>query len=82
MEGIFYIDPRRKFLSMDNDNKKSGSGKVQTPPNNAPTYQSTNPIFFSKAEVAKKLGVTKQAIEKWRKQSRFTEDHIDIHGVY
>ena len=63
---------------IDNDTKKSDEGKVQTLPTNAPT----NRIFLSTAEVAKKLGVTKQAVEKWRKQGRFIEDHIDIHGVY
>ena len=59
---------------MDNDNKKSSGDSVQKPP--------TNPIFLTTAEVATRLGVTKQAVEKWRKQGRFTEDHIDIHGVY
>lgn len=59
---------------IDNDNKKSTKGKVQTPP--------TNAVFLSTAEVAKNLGFTKQAVEKWRKQGRFTEDHIDRNGVY
>ena len=69
---------------MDNDNKKSAGGKVQTPPTNANQRQPTNanPVFLTTAEVATRLGVTKQAVEKWRKQGRFTEDHIDIHGVY
>lgn len=87
---------------MDNDNKKSAGGKVQTPQTEQkltansvaePSFPSVCTSFpapkgyrglnyFTTKEVSKIIGVTKQAVEKWRKLGWFNADLVTHDGVY
>ena len=77
---------------MDNDNKKSAdvqrdeSGVTVTPsvtPTSVtPTDEQNKTGYVKTEQVAKSIGVTKQAVIKWRKRGWFNADHIDNNGVY
>ena len=83
---------------MDNDTKKTVDGKVQTPQTDrkltanslAQTdHQSTGKSvgtdlagYVKTDQVAKIIGVTKPAVEKWRKLGWFRADLVDHNGVY
>ena len=82
---------QKEFLSI-NDNKSSKDFQPPTdhqpgtnsPPNEIPTPDKVSPDknYFSTMTVAKIIGVTKQAVEKWRKKGWFNPDMIDHKGVY
>ena len=68
---------------IDNDNKKSATGKV--PNDHQMTAKSVvNALLgYTKTEqVAKSIGVTKQTVEYWRKRGWFNADLVDHNGVY
>ena len=83
---------------MDNDNKKSTNGKVpndhqmtaksgvtefQTSyPSVTPTDEQNKTGYVKTEQVAKNIGVTKQAVIKWRKLGWFSADLVDHNGVY
>ena len=57
---------------------------INSPPNEIPTPDKVSPDenYFNTTTVAKIIGVTKQAVEKWRKKGWFNADMIDHAGVY
>ena len=83
---------------MDNDTKKTVDGKVQTPQtdrkltanslaqtDHQPTGKSVGTDlagYVKTDQVAKIIGVTKPAVEKWRKLGWFRADLVDHNGVY
>lgn len=83
---------------MDNDTKKTVDGKLQTPQtdrkltanslaqtDHQPTGKSVGTDlagYVKTDQVAKIIGVTKPAVEKWRKLGWFRADLVDHNGVY